>query len=552
MNGFVRVALYARVSSQKQADEMTIRSQRQAVIDRIREDGFALDPGFEFCDEGCTGSELYRPSLERLRDQIATSIIDRVYVLSPDRLARKFVHQALLLEEFTKHDCEVVFVNQQGLPKSAETNLLVQMQGVIAEYEREKILERTRRGRRYAAACGRMSVLSKVPYGYRYVSKANGDGEARWEIDLLQSETVKLMFELVGQHRSTLAGVCRELKSRKIRTKTGKSDWDRSTVRGILVNPAYWGQAQYGKERLVPRKPGKRAKRGDPALPLRAKVAVATSLDEQVTISVPAIITQSLFDKVQQQMEENRKRQRVRLSGPKRLLSGLTLCGKCGSAYCNRKSTDGKYRYYRCLGTEAHRHGGQKICDNGSVKAPELEARVWSEVCELLRDPSRLVQELERRQQQPSDSDELGALQRRVDELGGRLDRLIDAYTNGLIEKAEFAKRINPLRANHDREIAALRSLRGRLENEGDWQNLASGIEQLSKQVETRLSTASQELKREVMMLLIKQIEIHPKEVRIVYKVPPPPFERGHKSGPFLQHCWRRPVTAPQLLLSIG
>jgi site-specific DNA recombinase len=544
MNGFVRVALYARVSSQKQSDEMTILSQRQAVIDRITEDGFVLDPGFEFCDQGCSGSELYRPSLERLRDQIASSIIDRLYVLSPDRLARKFAHQALLLDEFSKHDCEIVFVNHQGLPDSPETNLLVQMQGMIAEYEREKILERTRRGRRYAAACGRMSVLSKAPYGYRYISKANGDGEARWEIDLLQSETVKLMFELVGQHRSTLAGVCRELKSREIATKTGKSDWDRSTVRGILINPAYTGQARYGKERLVPRKPGKRAKRGDPALPRRAKVAVATSLAEQVTISVPPILSQSLFERVQQQMEENRKRQRVRQAGPKHLLSGLTLCGQCGSAYCTHKTVDGKYRYYRCLGTESHRHQGKKICDNGSVKGQELEARVWSEVCELLRDPARLVQELERRQQQSSDSDELLALQRRIDELRGRLDRLIDAYTNGLLEKSEFEKRITPLRANHDREIAALASLRGRLENEEDWEHVASGIELLSQQVENKLSTASEELKREVIMLLIKQIEIHPKEVRIVYRVPPPPFEMGHESGHFLQHCWRRQLIA--------
>jgi hypothetical protein len=87
----------------------------------------------------------------------------------------------------------------------------------------------------------------------------------------------------------------------------------------------------------------------------------------------------------------------------------------------------GKYYYYRCLGTESHRHNGQAICDNRSVKGRELEARVWSEVCELLRDPSRLVQELERRQQQPADSGELSVLQRRVDDLRGRLDRLIDA-----------------------------------------------------------------------------------------------------------------------------
>ena len=133
---------------------------------------------------------------------------------------------------------------------------------------------------------------------------------------------------------------------------------------------------------------------------------------------------------------------------------------------------------------------------------------MWSEVCELLRDPARLVQELERRQQQPADSDELTVNQKQIAELRGRLDRLIDAYTHGLLEKLEFEQRIGPLRANYDREVAALASLQGRLEDAEDWQGLADELEQLSTEVETKLSTASKEFKRELIMLLIKQIEI--------------------------------------------
>ena len=106
----MRIAIYARVSSQKQADERTIQSQRQEIIDRIVRDGLEVEQGFEFCDDGYSGSELLRPALEKLRDRIAGSLVDRLYVHSPDRLARKFAHQALLLEEFRKHDCEVCFL----------------------------------------------------------------------------------------------------------------------------------------------------------------------------------------------------------------------------------------------------------------------------------------------------------------------------------------------------------------------------------------------------------------------------------------------------------
>jgi site-specific DNA recombinase len=302
MNLILKPALYARVSSQKQADDKTIESQLHELAARIHNDGLTLADEHIFRDDGYSGAELQRPALEELRDRVAASLIDRLYIHSPDRLARKMAHQALLLEEFAKHDCEVVFLNQQGLPNSPETNLLIQMQGMIAEYEREKILERTRRGRRHAAAAGRVSVFAGAPYGYQYVSKAQGDGQARWEIDPLESHNVRLMFDLVGRHGCTLSQVVRELAARGIRSRTGKPHWDRATIRGILINPAYYGQARYGRERLTLRKPGKRAKRGDPRIPRKAKVTAATYPTEHIVITVPAIVEEDLFHRVGRQM----------------------------------------------------------------------------------------------------------------------------------------------------------------------------------------------------------------------------------------------------------
>jgi len=537
MNGMIRIALYARVSSQQQADAHTIDSQIQAIEKRIADDGFRINQDCRFCDEGYSGSELLRPALETLRDRVAASMIDRIYVHTPDRLARKYAHQALLLEEFGKHHCKVIFGDHQGLADNPETNLLVQMQGVIAEYEREKILERTRRGRRHAAASGNLSVFGGAPYGYRYIKKTTPGGKAAWEVDPVRSKHVAWMFRLVGQQGLSLAAVCRELQNEGIKTVKGNVKWSTTTVHDILTNSAYHGQARYGKQRMVPRKPGKRAKRGDPPIPRQSKVTQNTSPDQQIIISVPPIVDVSLFEQVEKTMQENRRRQRER-SVVKHLLSGLTLCGQCGSAYCgHRQRGPREYFYYRCIGTDRYRRGDQVICNNGPVNGDRLEQYVWSDVTQLLQDPARLRAELARRQDQSSiNESSLKELGRRVEHVRGRLDRLIDAYESGLLDKQEFEQRIVPLRSEHDRELVALSSLRGKLNQSDDAATAEEVLSQLSAEVGDQLETAPVELKRNIIKLLVRRIEIHPNEIRLVYKVPQNPFDQRPASRGFLQH----------------
>jgi site-specific DNA recombinase len=180
MNDNLSAALYARVSSQRQAEELTIDSQVLAIRERMTRDGLGAAADRCFLDEGYSGSVLVRPALERLRDLAHAGGLDRLYVHAPDRLARKYVYQMLLLEEFARHGVQVVFVLGDPQHQSAEGNLLLQVQGMLAEYERAKILERTRRGRRYAAQQGKVSAIAHAPYGYHYVSKHAGGGEARY------------------------------------------------------------------------------------------------------------------------------------------------------------------------------------------------------------------------------------------------------------------------------------------------------------------------------------------------------------------------------------
>ena len=174
----IQAALYARVSSDQQSQAQTIQSQLTALRARVEADGIRLGPENEFVDDGYSGSTLVRPQLERLRDAVANGSVDRLYVHSPDRLARKYAYQVLLVDEWQRAGIEIVFLNHE-LGGSPEDELLLQVQGMIAEYERAKILERSRRGKRHKAQVGSVSVLSGAPYGYRYIPVGEGGGQAR-------------------------------------------------------------------------------------------------------------------------------------------------------------------------------------------------------------------------------------------------------------------------------------------------------------------------------------------------------------------------------------
>lgn len=157
-----QVAIYARVSSEQQAEAGTIASQLAALRERVGQDGCTLIQELTFVEEGYSGSTLIRPGLEQLRDVVILHGLDCLYVLDPDRLARKYAYQVLLLDEFQRAGVEVIFLNR-ALGQSPEDELLVQVQGMVAEYEPAKILERSRRGKGHAAQTGQISVLSGAP-----------------------------------------------------------------------------------------------------------------------------------------------------------------------------------------------------------------------------------------------------------------------------------------------------------------------------------------------------------------------------------------------------
>ena len=541
-------ALYARVSSDHQAKAATIDSQVAALKEQITSDGHALDESLCFIDDGYSGGSLQRPALERLRDAAYAGAIDRLYVHSPDRLARKYAYQVLLLDELTKAQVEVVFLNHTK-SNSPEGELLLQVQGMIAEYERAKILERSRRGKRYAARRGDVAVLSGAPYGYRYVSKKESGGEARYEIAEEEAHIVRQVFQWVGQDGVSIGEVRRRLREEKVTTRTGKEWWDRTTIWGMLKNPAYIGSAAFGKTRVGPRKPQLRPQRGQTEQSRKTYSTYATTADEQESIAVPALVSEALFSTVAEQLMENKKRNRQGRRGAKYLLQGLLQCSCCGYAYygkpVSRATSRGKtrrYAYYRCIGTDAFRFGGERICPNKQVRTDLLEDAVWEDVCSLLSDPSRAREEYERRLNGDDENSSLLLKQyaSELSKLKRSIARLIDAYEDGSIDKEEFDPRIR----QHKSRVSHLeRERKSLLQSANEQAELRAIIEHLSEfteQLSEGLDSLDWTSKREVIRSLVKRVEIGESDVRVIYKVGPPPFVPGPASGACLQDClWR-------------
>jgi len=451
----LQVALYARISSDQQTVSNTIQSQVAALHARIQKDGGELIEERQFVDEGYSGSTLVRPALERLRDLVSAGCVDRLYVHSPDRLARKYAYQVVLIDEFQRSGVEVVFLNR-ALGQSPEDDLLLQVQGMIAEYERAKIMERSRRGKRYKAQIGAVNVLSGAPFGYRYVTVLEGDGQARYDILPEESQIVRQIFEWIGLERLSINEVTRRLTQSDVKTRTGKTIWDRGTVWEMLKNPAYQGKAAFGKTRVGPMLPRLREQRGRPLEPRRVQSTYSVPTEKWLTIPVPAIVSESLFSTVQDQLQENRRKARMGKRGARYLLQGLLVCARCDYAYYgkpasykSKKGNSRKYVYYRCIGSDAYRFGGQRICSNTQVRTDHLEEAVWQEVCGLLNDPNRLEREYTRRLEDTKtgteDPDAI-TLKKQIAKIRQGIARLIDSYSEGFIEKNEFEPRIAQLK----------------------------------------------------------------------------------------------------------
>jgi len=536
------VALYARVSSEQQAKEHTVESQVEALRQRIHDDQQTLEEALCFVDDGHSGSTLIRPALERLRDQAAAGAIDRLYVHSPDRLARRYAYQVLLVDELQRAGVELVFLNHP-LGRTAEEDLLLQVQGVMAEYERAKILERSRRGKLHAARRGSVSALAAAPYGYRYIGKHTGAGEARYEVVFEEARLVERMFAWVGRDGCSIGEVCRRLTAEGVLTSRGRPYWDRSTVWGMLKNPAYRGTAVFGKRRAGELRPCLRpTRRGGPRRPYSTYPTPET---DRISIAVPAIVDEGLFAAVHEQLAENQRRYRQQARGARHLLQGLLVCQCCGYSFYGKVASfqlkcgeRRQYAYYRSGGRD-RRFGGQRMCRTRQVPAPPLETAVWEDVRDLLAHPDRIRHEYERRLNDPSRDDaQVGEQLKALIQRSQRgIARLIDAYQDGLLEKHEFEPRMEAARGRLTQLEATAQELVERTTEEESLRLVIGQLHQFASRVQQGLDEADWQLRRELIRGLVKRVEVGEHEARVVYKVRP--TDQG-PDGRVLQDCLRR------------
>src|SRR5215218_10515020 len=296
-DGQARVAaIYARVSSERQRQEQTIASQTAALRELAEQRGLVVPEQFIFEDDGFSGASLQRPALERLRDRAFDGCFEVVLCHAPDRLARRYAYQVLLLEELARGGVEVVFAREPERSGSPEDELLRQFQGMIAEYERAQIRERTRRGKAHRARQGSQAVLSAAPYGYRYVKKSE-HMDAFYEVYEPEAQVVREVFRRYTEEGLAIAQIARWLSEQGVPTRTGKAVWDRSTVWGMLRNPAYRGEAAYGKTQVTgkPSRPTRITRRRGERHGRRGEVRRDLPPENWTPVPVPALVSEERF-----------------------------------------------------------------------------------------------------------------------------------------------------------------------------------------------------------------------------------------------------------------
>src|SRR4051812_36537663 len=215
----MRVAIYARVSTTRQAQTQTIEQQLTRLEAYLEQQGWALDRRHIYRDDGYSGASLRRPGLDHLRDRAALAELDVVLITVPDRLARKYVHQVLLIEEFEQHGCRVEFLDRP-MSQDPHDQLLLQIRGAVAEYERTLISERMRRGRLMKLQTGQLLPWALPPYGYRTDPEHPRD-PAGVRHDPYEATVVRQIFDDYLVAGASLYSVVQRLQAGGVPTPSG-------------------------------------------------------------------------------------------------------------------------------------------------------------------------------------------------------------------------------------------------------------------------------------------------------------------------------------------
>jgi site-specific DNA recombinase len=511
-------AIYARVSSTRQKEEETIASQTAALRDYAAKAGLEVPADWVFEDEGYSGATLIRPGLERLRDLAAEIEIPIVLCYAADRLARRYAYQALLIEEFARVGTELRFIKNRKA-ETPEDELLLQFQGMIAEYERAQIAERTRRGKLHRARSGSTAVLSSAPYGYRYVRKTE-ETEARYELAEREATVVRELFRRYVEESESIAGLRRWLEMQGIPTATGKSRWDRSTIWGMLRNPAYCGRAAFGKTRTSDRraKMTRPVRRRGKRMPVTGHITRDQPRSEWIEIPVPPIVSEQVFELAARRLRDNQRFASRRTKEPS-LLQGLMACTSCGYSYYRTATRTSKRKlyYYRCLGSDDYRYEHGRLCSSRPVRQDYLDQLVWEHVLTLLTNPGLIRNEIDRRLRDLRATNPATAQKSRLEielsRCARAITRLVEGYQEELVPLEELRERMPNLRKKKSALRAQLDALEGEILNRESYVALAENLEKFLRRLQDRAETSSIEERQRVLRLLVKEVLVGPERM---------------------------------------
>jgi site-specific DNA recombinase len=538
-------AIYTRVSSDRQKEDHTIASQTAALIEYAQTQGYAVPPEWTFQDEGYSGATLVRPGLEALRDLSAEGQITAVLVYSPDRLSRKYAYQVLLTEELSRCGVEVIFLKSPA-GATPEDQLVVQFQGMIAEYERAQIAERSRRGKRHKAQQGVVNVLSGAPYGYRYVKKSDHSA-AYYEVIEHEAQVVRMVFETYTRRHLSINAIARLLNEQRIPTRTEKTRWERSTVWAMLRNPAYQGKACYGKTELQPRQRITRPLRQRNRLPNRNSANHERPRQEWIEVAVPAVVTEEVFALAQEQLEKNKHFSPRRTKKPT-LLQGMLVCQQCG--YAMYRSSGGrshrKLDYYRCIGSDGYRRLNGPLCTNRPVRQDHLDEIVWEQVIRLLEDGTLIQSEIDRRREVAQNTDprrQRGqGLRREQARLENHIERLVSAYQEGLVTFAQLRQRIPDLQKRSQAVESELHSLEMAVVDETRYLKLAESLAGFRTKLRVRAQTLDVRERQQLLRLLVKEILVGADALTIRHSIRIPPSGPSSDAPPSPDACPSEPA----------
>ena len=497
----MRAAVYARVSTEKQGRDQTIDSQLVALRGWATASGYELNDEHVFIDEGYSGSRLDRPALDRLRDAAREGEFDIVGVFSPDRLARRYAYQILLLEELRRVGCDIAFV-QRPISDDPHDQLLLQIQGAVAEYERAVLGERFRRGKLQKARAGHW-IAGQAPYGYRYVPARDGV-PAPLEIEEAEAEVVRMRDRWLIDERMTVRPILKRLAAGPWRPRCGKRLWSNCVVHRILSDPVYTGTAYANRHVFVvprqPRSTGPRA--GTPTC------RQPRPREEWIPICVPAVIDESTPQDAKAQLARHSALSFRNNTRHDYLLRCLLTCRTCGLAMFGITTHDGHgrvHRYYKCHGKDTVMRDRSCRCTRTPAKVDELDAAVWEHIQSLLADPAALAARFEELARASEAQDDGGAAVRRWEAPLRRLDReeqrLLDAYQAEVIDLEELKGRRGQIQGRRQ-VLTTQRDQEQRLAAERQAAKAVwSGLDAFCRRVRARLDEATFAERQRVLQL---------------------------------------------------